>query len=133
LTGGNLTLITATLGTPYEIDTDGYILFIEEVNEEPYDLDRYLTQLEFAGKFEKCRGIFFDRMSKVQPARYGASFNTSLSKEDVLVDRFKHHDFPVCLGVSIGHVADKPTLPIGIMARLDADTGRISLTENAVL
>ena len=56
-----------------------------------------------------------------------------LSKEDVLTDRFKHYDFPVCLGVSIGHVADKPTLPIGIMAELDADRGRLSLQESAVL
>ena len=133
ISGGNLTLIVATLGTPYEIETDGRILFIEEVGEEPYDLDRYLTQLEYAGKFEKCQGVVFDRMAKVKPSNYGASFNSTLSKEEVIIDRFKNYKFPVCLGLSLGHVADKPTIPVGAMAKLDADTGRISILENAVL
>jgi muramoyltetrapeptide carboxypeptidase len=132
ITGGNLTLIMATLGTPYEIDTDNRILFIEEVSEEPYDLDRYLTQLDAAGKFKKCRGVVFDRMSSVKPANYGAGFNSSLSKEEVIEDRFKNYNFPVCLGLSLGHVADKPTIPIGIKVKLDADNGRISILENAV-
>ncbi len=133
ITGGNLTLIMATLGTPYEIDTDDRILFIEEVGEEPYDLDRYLTQLAYAGKFEKCHGVVFDRMDKVKPSSYGASFSSSLSKEDVIKDCFKKYKFPVCLGLSLGHVADKPTIPIGAKVMLDADTGRISILENAVV
>jgi muramoyltetrapeptide carboxypeptidase len=132
ITGGNLTLIMATLGTPYEIDTDDRIIFIEEVGEEPYDLDRYLTQLAYAGKFDKCRGVVFDRMAKVKPASNGASFNSSLSKEEVIQDCFKNYSFPVCLGLSLGHVADKPTLPIGVKVKLDADNGRLSILENAV-
>ena len=132
ITGGNLTLIMATLGTPYEIDTDDRILFVEEVGEEPYDLDRYLTQLDAAGKFNKCKGVVFDRMEKVKPSSYAASFNSSLSKEEVIQDCFKNYSFPVCLGLSLGHVADKPTLPIGIKVKLDADNGRISILENAV-
>jgi len=132
LTGGNLTLICATLGTPYEIDTNDKILFIEEVGEEPYDLDRYLTQLKFAGKFDKCAGIFFDRMAKVRPAALNPSFDSSLSKEDVILDRLAGYDFPVCLGISIGHVADKPVLPLGVLAELDADAGKISILESAV-
>ena len=133
LTGGNLTLIAASLGTPYEIDTDDSILFIEETNEEPYDFDRLLTQLANSAKFDKCRGIVFDRMASVKPSNLSPGFNSSLSKEDILIDRMKKYDMPVCLGLSLGHVADKPTLPLGIMAGLDADTGRLSLLESAVL
>jgi muramoyltetrapeptide carboxypeptidase len=133
ITGGNLTLLMSTLGTAYEIDTDGRILFIEEIGEEPYDLDRYLTQLDAAGKFRKCKGIVFDRMNKVKPSTHAASFYSSLSKEEVIEDRFKNYDFPVCLGLSLGHVADKPTIPIGIQVQLNADRGRISFLENAVV
>ena len=133
LTGGNLTLIAASLGTPYEIDTRDRILFVEETNEEPYDFDRMLTQLVNAGKFDQCRGVVFDRMEKVKPASLSPGFDTTLSKEDILLDRMKKYKMPVCLGLSLGHVADKPVLPLGVMAGLNADTGRISLLETAVL
>lgn len=133
LTGGNLTLVAASLGTPYEIDTRDRILFLEETNEEPYDFDRLLTQLANAGKFEQCRGVVFDRMNKVRPSSLSPGFDTTLSKEDILVDRMARYKMPVCLGLSLGHVADKPVLPLGVKTGLNADTGRISLLENAVL
>lgn len=133
LTGGNLTLIQATLGTQWEVNTDDAILFIEEVGEEPYDLDRMLNHLKQAGKFDKCRGVFFDRMPTVQPAEYKPAFNNTQSKEEVISEIFKDFDFPVCLGISFGHVADKPVLPLGIMAGLNADAGQLTLLESAVL
>jgi len=133
LTGGNLTLIQATLGTAFEINTDDAILFIEEVGEEPYDLDRMLNHLKQAGKFNKCRGVVFDRMPSVQPAEYKPAFNNTQSKEEIISEIFKDSNFPVCLGLSFGHVADKPVLPLGIHAALDAGSGRLSLLESAVL
>ena len=133
LTGGNLTLICASLGTPYEIDTKNKILFIEEVGEEPYDLDRMLTHLYNAGKFDDCNGVVFDRMERVKTSSYGPGYSSSLSVEDVIKDRFKEYNYPVCLGLSLGHIKDKPTLPIGIEAELDADKGMLSLLESAVL
>jgi len=132
LIGGNLTLLQATLGTPYEFDSTDAILFIEEVGEEPYDLDRMLTHLKMAGKFDRCNGIFFDNLDSVKPAEYKPGFETTLSTEEIIHDIFRDFDFPVCVGISIGHIKDKPTLPLGIRARLDAGSGKISLLESAV-
>jgi muramoyltetrapeptide carboxypeptidase len=132
LVGGNLTLICTTIGTPYEIETKDRILFLEDVGEEPHDIDRYLTHLDNAGKLESCAGIVFDRMEKVRPADYKPGYYTNLSKEDVIFDRLKSYDFPCCMGLSLGHVADKPTLPLGVLAEMDADIGRLSLLESAV-
>ncbi len=132
LMGGNLTLLQMTLGTPYEFDSKDAIIFIEEVGEEPYDLDRMLTHLKLAGKFDHCKGVFFDKLNSVHPADYEPGFYSSRSVESVIQETFKEFDFPVCVGISIGHIKDKPTLPIGIRAGLDADTGKISLLEAAV-
>lgn len=133
ITGGNLTLICASLGTPFEIDTKDRILFIEEVGEEPYDLDRMLTQLYNAGKLDHCAGVVFDRMTKVKTASHLPAYSSSLSVEDVLKDRFKEYNYPVCFGLSLGHIKNKPILPLGITAEFDADNGKISLLENAVI
>jgi muramoyltetrapeptide carboxypeptidase len=132
LTGGNLTLIASLMGTPYEIETRDKILFIEEVGEEPQVLDRYLTQLDNAGKLEQCKGIVFDRMKSVHPGDFKASYYSTLSKEEIIADRLKHYDIPACIGLSLGHIANKPTLPLGVMARLDADAGRLTILESAV-
>lgn len=132
LIGGNLTLLQATLGTPYEFDSDNAILFIEEVGEEPYDLDRLLTHLKLAGKFNRCKGVLFDNLESVKPAEYKPAFESTLSVEEIIDDIFKDFDFPVCVGFSIGHIKDKPTLPIGVKALLDAQRGRLSLLETAV-
>ncbi len=132
LWGGNLTLMQALIGTPYDFSGDNSILFFEEVGEEPYDLDRILNQMKQAGKFNNCRGVFFDRLDSTKPASYKPAFNSSLSVEEVIEDVFKDFNFPVCVGFSIGHIANKPTLPIGIRARLDADKAQISLLEAAV-
>ncbi len=133
LIGGNLTLLTATLGTPYEIQTRGRILFIEEVGEEPYDVDRMLTQLAHAGKLQECAGIVFDRMPSVRPATFDPAFATNLSIEEVILDHVEKLGIPACFGLSLGHVKHKPTLPMGILAELDADKGRLSLLEGAVV
>jgi len=132
LVGGNITLMQSLVGTPYDFNGDGAILFFEEVGEEPYDLDRILTQMKQAGKFNKCRGVFFDRLDSTRPSSYKPAFKSSLSVEEVIEDIFKDFDFPVCVGFSIGHIKDKPTLPIGVRARLDADNAQIHLLEAAV-
>lgn len=133
LIGGNMTLMQALLGTPYEFDSDGAILFFEEVGEEPYDIDRILWQFKMAGKFDKCRAVIFDKMPDVQPASYRPAFNNSLSIEEIVNDIFKEYDFPVCLGFSLGHIKHKPTLPLGVRAKLDADHGKLHLLEGAVI
>jgi len=133
ITGGNLTLIASQMGTPYEIDTKDKILFIEEVGEEPQVLDRYLTQLDNAGKLEVCKGIVFDRMKSVHPDDFKSSYYSTLSKEEIITDRIKRYKIPACIGLSLGHIANKPTLPLGVQCRLNADEGRITVLENAVV
>jgi len=133
LTGGNLTLIASQMGTPFEIDTKDKILFIEEVGEEPQVVDRYLTQMDNAGKLEQCSGIVFDRMKSVHPADFKSSYYSTLSKEEIIADRIKKYKIPACLGLSLGHIANKPTLPLGVECKLDADAGRITIMESAVI
>ena len=133
LVGGNLTLLTALLGTPYQPDFEGAILFLEETSEEPYDIDRMLTQLLLAGTFEKVAGIIFDKCPNCKPAKVSPAFNVTFSLEEVLIDRFKGLNCPILYGMNVGHEADKPTLPIGIKVTLDADKRILSFDESAVI
>ncbi len=133
LIGGNLTLFQSLLDTPYEPNTEGAIIFFEEVGEEPYDLDRMLNQLKMAGKFDHCKGVIFDKMPSVKPAKYDPAFNNTLSIEEIIDLIFKDFKFPVCLGFSLGHIKNKPTMPLGVLARLDADAGHLTLLEPAVI
>ncbi len=133
LVGGNLTLFTALLGTPYETDTTDAILFLEETGEEPYDVDRMLTQLILAAKFDRAVGIIFDKCSDCQPSDYKPAFSSSFSLEEILEDRLGQLRCPVLYGLNVGHEADKPTLPMGIKATLDADRKVLIFEEAAVI
>lgn len=114
LTGGNLTLITSTLGTEFEIDTNGKILLLEEINEEPRAIDRMLNQLEMAGKLHATSGIIF------------ADFHDCISKADVTfeLDEILEHyakraKKPALKGVKIGHCSPNLAVPLGVNAILD--------------
>ncbi|MBF0105750.1 MAG: LD-carboxypeptidase [Deltaproteobacteria bacterium] len=115
--GGCLSLITALLGTKYEINTQGKILFLEDVGEKPYKVDRMLTQLKLAGKFDHCRGLVF-----------GSLEDTASKKKyaDAILRVLGDCPFPVMTGLKAGHGSVKMTLPLGIMTCLDA--GKKSLT-----
>lgn len=126
LAGGNLTLLAATMGTPYEVDTAGAILFLEDVREEIYRVDRMLTQLALGGKFDRAAGIVFGRCTDCQLRPSGFSL------EDILRDRFGSLGVPAISGLSFGHIENKLTLPIGVKATLDADEGTLSIDEAAV-
>lgn len=132
LTGGNLTLMQTTLGTPYEFNSKDAIIFIEEVGEEPYDIDRILNHFKMAGKFEQCKGVIFDKMPSVKPRNNGAAFNRNLSVEEVIYNYLGEYNFPVCIGFSLGHIKHKPTMPIGIKVALDGDSKTLSFLEPAV-
>ena len=126
LAGGNLTLLASLMGTPYEIDTRGAILFMEDVREDLYRIDRMLTQLALGGKFADAAGIAFGRCSEC--SYRGPSF----SLEDILRDRFGNGGKPMISGLSFGHIENKLTLPIGVTATLDADAGTLVIDEAAV-
>jgi muramoyltetrapeptide carboxypeptidase len=127
LVGGNLTMIASLMGTPFEVDTTGAILFLEDVREELYRIDRMLSQLALGGKFDRVAGVVFGRCSQCNYT--GPTF----SLEDILRDRFGSLRAPAISGLSFGHIDQKLTLPIGVMATLDGDAGTLTIDESAVV
>ncbi|SMC89610.1 S66 peptidase family protein [Sporomusa malonica] len=127
LTGGNLSLIASTLGTPYEIDTCGKILCLEDVGEAPYRIDRMLTQLLLAGKLQAAAGIVFDVCTDCELEAKPPSFTV----EEVLRDRLGDLNKPVLINLYFGHTADKATLPLGVKATLRTEDGGLVITEAA--
>ena len=126
LVGGNLSMLSATLGTPYERQPEGAILFIEEVGEHPYRLDRLLSHLKLAGVLDTVAGIAVGGITEAPGAD-----GDRVSRE-VLHDRLGGLGIPVAAGFPFGHVDDNWTLPMGIRARLDAGAGSLALVEPAV-
>jgi muramoyltetrapeptide carboxypeptidase len=126
LIGGNLTMISTLMGTPYQPDTTGAIVFLEDVHEEPYRIDRMLTTLSLGGLFDHAAGIVFGRCSDCGVK--GPSF----SLEEILRDRFGSLPIPAISGLSFGHIEQKLVLPIGARATLDADAGTVRVEEGAV-
>jgi len=131
LVGGCLSLIVSTLGTPYEIDTDGKILFFEDVGEAPYRIDAMLTHLINAGKFDKLAGLVIGEMIDCTPNR-GFPMG-SFHWEEVILDRIKDFSFPVISGICFGHGKQKATIPIGTKARIDTELKKLILLEVPVL
>lgn len=133
LVGGNLTLVTNLLGTPFEPDTRGKILFLEEIGEEPYSVDRMLTQLWLAGKFQDAAGIALGHFVNCYPREHQPSFPQTLSLETILRDRFEPLKKPTLYNLMFGHVKENAVLPIGVTATLDATAKTLTITENAVM
>ena len=126
LVGGNLSLVVTLLGTPFEPNFDGAILFLEDVSEPPYSVDRMLTHLWMTGKLERVAGIV---LGKFTDDDYDSN---TFSMEQVIRDRFEPLGIPTLRGTMIGHIEDKTVVPIGIQARLDVDAGTLTLLEAAV-
>lgn len=127
LTGGNLSLLTATLGTPYEIDTCNKLLCIEEVGEEPYRIDRMLTQLLLAGKLQAAAGIIIAVCADCDSEDEEEDFTL----EEVLRDRLGGLKQPVLANLYFGHTPDKATLPFGLTALLETNRGGLMINEPA--
>lgn len=130
LAGGNLTLIATTMGTPFEIQTAGKILFLEDVGEQPYSMDRMLTQLRLAGKFKDIRGLIIGECSECGPREFQPSFESTFSLPEVLDNVLGGLDVPVVSGMTIGHTADQLTLPLGVAATLDAARATLTIEES---
>ena len=129
LTGGNLALICALMGTPFEIDTRGKILLIEDVDEANYRIDRMLTQLRLAGKLDQAAGIAIGQFTDCEPR--DASKRMPLA--EVLASILLPLSKPILSNLSFGHGPHKATLPLGAEAILDADAGCLRVTEAAVI
>jgi muramoyltetrapeptide carboxypeptidase len=132
LIGGNLSLISATLGTPYEIETRGHIVFLEDVEEQPYSVDRMLTHLRLAGKFDGVAGVIFGECSGCRPREFQPAFESTFSLGEVLDEILGKLTVPVLSGLTIGHTDDQLTLPLGVMATLDAHKGELVIEEPGV-
>ncbi|MBX4267715.1 S66 peptidase family protein [Clostridium estertheticum] len=128
LIGGNLGLICNSLGTPYEIDMKDKILFIEEVNEAPYRVDRILTQFLLSNKLKQCKGIILGQFKDCDLPHY----ERSLTLEEVLEDRLYNLDIPMFSGFCSGHDYPKLTIPIGARVRMDAELGIINVLDAVV-
>ncbi len=123
LTGGCLTLICTTMGTPYEIETTDKILFIEDIDEAPYRIDRMLSYLKGLGKFDQVRGVVFGQMPRCQPELLS----------EIILEIFDESPVPVLFGFPSGHGESIATLPFGISVQIDGSTGSLRMLEPAVL
>ncbi|HXT50915.1 MAG TPA: LD-carboxypeptidase [Thermoanaerobaculia bacterium] len=126
LVGGNLTLVAALMGTPWEVDTEGAILLLEDVEEELYRVDRMLTQLAQGGKLAAAKGIVFGSCTDCTVE------GPSLSLEELLHEHIGSVGVPAMAGLAFGHREKALTLPIGLDATLDAVAGTLSFAEAAV-
>ena len=130
LIGGNLTLISTTMGTPWEIQTEGKILFLEDVGEQPYSMDRMLTQLRLAGKFNGIKGLMLGECNDCRPREFRPAFESTLSLPEVYDHVLAGLEVPVVSGLAFGHTEDQFPLPLGGHATLDADRATVTIEES---
>ncbi len=129
LLGGNLSVISGIVGSPYLPDTSGTILFLEDVGEPPYRIDRMLTQLKLAGVLDGLAGFVFGQCIACDPGpTYG-----SLTLAEILHDHIAPLGIPAYSGAWIGHVEPLWTMPIGGSVTMDAGIGTLQMQAPAVL
>jgi muramoyltetrapeptide carboxypeptidase len=127
--GGNLTVLTTIMGSTYLPDWDNSILFLEDVNEAVYRVDRMLTELSLAGVLSKLKGFVFGRCTDCKPDNsYG-----SLTLEQVLAEHIEPLGIPAFTGSMIGHIKQQFTIPLGIDVEIDANAGSIRMLEAGVI
>jgi muramoyltetrapeptide carboxypeptidase len=123
LAGGNLSLVASLVGTPFAVPAAGSILLLEETEEQPYRIDRMLTQLALAGDLTAAAGILFGRCTKC------AGPGPTQPAQQVIDDRLKSAGRPAAAGAPVGHIAAQWVVPIGVEAELDAASGTLVLLE----
>ena len=123
--GGCLSILVTTLGTPYEIDTAGKILFLEDVGEKPYRVERMLTHLKMARKLDDLAGVVFGDFTKCEG-------DDSRDVRRIIFELFHDAPYPVVKGMAAGHGQENLTLPFGVKMILDGNAGVLSLIESPV-
>ncbi len=129
LLGGNLSIVGSLIGTPYLPKFDRSILFLEDVDEKPYRVDRYFSQLKYAKIFEKMAGLVlcnFTDCEETDPTK------KSLTINEVVFDYFSQLRKPIIYNLIYGHIKTKNTIPIGVRARINANKGEIEILESCV-
>ena len=130
LLGGNLTVLTALMGTPYLPDFKGGILFIEDTGEAEYRIDRMLTQLALGGVLGKLAGVVFGQCTDCRNT--GPSYS-GFTLSEVLQQHLEPLGIPAFQGALIGHVANQFSIPVGSRAEIDATSGTVRMLEPAVV
>lgn len=128
LIGGNLSLVAALAGTPYAADFRNSILFLEEVNEAPYRIDRWMTQLDLSTGFDKAAAVMIGICEDCGPEHE----DVSLTLDQTYDIHLRPLSVPAVTGYSIGHIRNQFTIPMGIKATLDAERQTVTLLEAAV-
>jgi muramoyltetrapeptide carboxypeptidase len=129
LVGGNLSMIAAAMGTPWEIDTRGAIFFFEDVDEHPYSIARMLLQLRQAGKLTQAAAIVVGVCANCEDTTDASPYTLNEVFDDVLGPL----KIPVFSGLALGHTDDQLTVPLGVQARLDATACRLTVIEAGVV
>ena len=128
LVGGNLALLAALAGTPWALRAEGAVLFLEDVGEPSYRVDRMLSQLLLSGALDGVAGVAVGAFSE-SPDQGRADHP---SAAEVVAERLGPLGVPIAFGFPFGHVDESWTLPLGVRARLDADAGTLALVEPSV-
>jgi muramoyltetrapeptide carboxypeptidase len=128
LVGGNLSVLSALVGTPYAAELRDSLLFLEEIGEAPYRIDRMLTQLSQSGGLKNIAGAMLGVFQK----SVATDGEPSLTLAEVLDDHFAQLKTPSVYGFSFGHIAQQFTIPVGVRARLDTANATLTLLEAAV-
>jgi muramoyltetrapeptide carboxypeptidase len=128
LVGGNLTLLQCLVGTPWQPDFDGALLFLEDVGEDLYRVDRALSHLRLAGLLDRLAGVIVGQFTDLKRT----TSDGGLGFDEVLASYLEPLKLPTAMGFPIGHVDDQWTVPIGVRARLDADAGEVEILDGAV-
>lgn len=125
LVGGNLTVLTALAGSPYLPDFNGRILFLEDVSEAPYRIDRMLSTLRLMGALDRIAGVIFGECTDCDP---GEGFG-SLTLDEIFDDYFRPLGVPAYRGAMIGHIRQQFIVPVGGRVEMDADAGTFRLLD----
>lgn len=123
LVGGNLSLIASSMGTPYELDTKDKILFLEDIDESPYRIDRMLVQLKQCGKFKDAAGIILGAWTNCDPKED----EKSLTLMEVFEELIKTENKPTVYNIACGHCLPTMSIPLGAEVELDADNNKITI------
>lgn len=128
IVGGNLALVGAVMGTPYEVQTRGNLLLLEDINEQPYRVDRLLSQLKLAGKLYEVAGVILGQFTECN----APDGEESLTLNKIFADYFQDLGVPIVSNFPIGHCRDNATLPLHVEAELNADLRSLKLLRNPV-
>jgi muramoyltetrapeptide carboxypeptidase len=130
IVGGNLSLLCSTLGTAWELETNGRILLLEDRGEKPYQVDRMLVQLKQAGKLSSIAGLLFGEFKGDETDEREGGGEEAM--EEVLRENARGLSVPVACGLPLGHGQHNVPLPLGVLAEIDGSKGRVSVLETAV-